>query len=366
MWVFALTSDIIPNALVAGRIVGVLFGYMTLLGVWKISRYLGTTQIAVLSSLLFITIPLFSFYDRQALMESAIGAVGIWGCYLTLRIIKNANISTYIMLGLLYGLGFLIKLNALIFIVPSFILITTSTYIKNNRVLRVVIGLCIFILTFYITSWPLLFQNEFWRTLSTNNLFTLTSKELSSLPIQLWATSFRNSLEIIFFHVTPFVLLATILFVIDTFRNKHYKYLPLIIWFLLTICIIVLIARNVTERYLVSFLPPLVIFASIQLIQMYRNLKNSLFIVLTVLAAAALTIIQITSPVFYHKTLSAFTRFSFNEYFSGFPSGYGVPEAVSMLQRYSAGKNIYVTFGVHTGNPENGVMVALRRNTFNK
>ena len=89
MWLFGISMHIFSDPFFAGRFISVIFGFLTLLGIYKLGKKYFTQNIATASALLYIFIPLFSFYDRQALMEAAVGAVGVWTIWFALLFWKK-------------------------------------------------------------------------------------------------------------------------------------------------------------------------------------------------------------------------------------------------------------------------------------
>ncbi|MEM4230696.1 MAG: glycosyltransferase family 39 protein, partial [Candidatus Pacearchaeota archaeon] len=109
MWLFGISETIFIDPLFAGRIISVFTGAFTLLGLYLITKILFNKKAAVISALLYIFVPIFMFFDRQALMESAIAAVGVISCYFLVRTADtNAQKYSY-WLGIILGIGFFIK-----------------------------------------------------------------------------------------------------------------------------------------------------------------------------------------------------------------------------------------------------------------
>src|SRR3990172_6767426 len=123
MWLFGILETIIPDPLFAGRFVSVLFGLITFFGIYILAKDIFNRKIAVFSAFLYMIIPLFVFYDRQALMESGVSAVSIWAVYFLIKFIKNNLRNDAILLGIALGLGFFIKTNFLIFIASAVFLL---------------------------------------------------------------------------------------------------------------------------------------------------------------------------------------------------------------------------------------------------
>jgi 4-amino-4-deoxy-L-arabinose transferase-like glycosyltransferase len=82
IWFFGIFVHFINDPLFAGRFVSILFGVITLVGIFFLSRFLFGKRTAYVTSLLYIVTPLIFFYNRQSLMESGVAASGVWSTYL--------------------------------------------------------------------------------------------------------------------------------------------------------------------------------------------------------------------------------------------------------------------------------------------
>src|SRR6185503_16469312 len=109
MWIFDIFEDIFSDPLFAGRVVSVFTGLAGMLGIFYLTKKLFNKNIAYLAASLSIVTPLLSFYDRQALMESAIGAVGVWEVYFAVAFLQKPTRKYAIFVGILAGLGEFVK-----------------------------------------------------------------------------------------------------------------------------------------------------------------------------------------------------------------------------------------------------------------
>src|SRR5258708_29118355 len=116
MWFFGMFESALPDPLFSGRLVSVIAGSITFVGIYVIGKRFFTSTTAYLASALYIVIPLFSFYDRQALMESAVAAVGVWSVYYSLLMFLSLERKYAIILGSIFGIGFFIKSSTLLFV----------------------------------------------------------------------------------------------------------------------------------------------------------------------------------------------------------------------------------------------------------
>lgn len=366
MWIFALAQKVIPDPLLAGRFVSVMFGYITLLGIYKIGIKIFNKHITILASLLYIFIPIFSFYDRQALMESAVSSIGVWACYLSYKIFNSKHSVKYILsLGILLGIGFFIKSSAGIFYICIVILFLFALWKQSFVFIKQkTVAILLTFLISQIVLVPLYSQGEFWNNLSSNSRYTLTISELLKLPIQSWFLTTKGMFEIMFWYLTPIVFLEVVIGVFLLVKNKTYKYFSL--WLLVGLVILIIITRNISQRYIVSFLP-LAVFPAAYLLFLLKDKKKKLFMALYVVTLAVpifITTLQVTLPIDYFLTMSKLTTMSqIGEYVSDWPSGYGINEVRQLMSKYSQENKITIGVRADSGNPEDAIFTYYNAST---
>jgi 4-amino-4-deoxy-L-arabinose transferase-like glycosyltransferase len=343
IWIFGISEIFFKDPLFAGRIISVVSGIICLLGIFITTRKLFDQKTAYLASVLYILIPIFLFFDRQALMETSIAAVGIWSFYFLDKYIHESNFKNAIYLGIVLAIGVWIKNNALLFSIPLLTIILLylkkypqKAYTTLNHLLFA------FIFSIIILS-PLLFQPAFWNTFHLNSRYTLGLNELIKFPIQLWLKNLLGVLDISFFFLTPLVLLSSIWGFIK-YKKSH---LYLILWLLIPLTQIVFTTRTLNFRYPESFLVPFIIFAAAAI---PKKIQHFILILLIPLVISA---IQLVNPPKYFHILSSMSAYSYiNDYITGDLTGYLVNNIVKYIKKLDTSVPISITFAVNSGNFE--------------
>jgi hypothetical protein len=129
--------------------------------------------------------------------------------------------------------------------------------------------------------------------------------------------------------------------------------------------IITFLARIPTDRYLVSFLPFLVIPASYFMFLIFtKNKVFGVFLTLIILIISfCLTVFQVEDPANYLLEAQKLTYFGNSAYLHEFTSGYGVDETVSYLKNLSKQNKIMVTIAENTGNPESAIIIYFNKSS---
>lgn len=355
MWMFAAFEGFISDPLIAGRLVSVIAGAFTLVGLYKLGKEVFNEKTAVLSGLFYIFIPIFSFFDRQALMESAVSATEIWIIYLFIKLFKESSAKNAVYLGLAIGISFFIKSTVLLLLVSISVVLIFAFLRKvrpeNKTFLRdILTALGVSLITLII----LFLQPQFWQTLSLNGRYSFGILELLRFPLSSWTYNISAFIQIAFWHLTPLIFVSILVGIFLILKSKENKQ-KLIVWIFLTqIFFFLLFAKGVVPRYAVPMLPLSIIFVAF-FIDFYKKWKRVLVSVLIIVPIFFL-FLQIFEPLEYFNKLSLLTPYSQKgEYVTQSTAGYAVTDAVSYIQNSFAPAAI-VASRLDTGNPENALL----------
>lgn len=357
MWVFGASQGIFGDQLFAGRIVSVLFGLCTLGGIYILSKQYYSKKVAVVASLFYISIPIFSFYDRMALMESAVAACGVWALYLSLRLLGTEKERYAYLLGIVLAVGFFIKSNALLFLVMvSVVLIYSLLHSKKgNKLLKyfVIISGVIFLILL-----PLFLQPLYWQTLPMNSRYALTFSELFHFPLINLVKNVVGNVEVlsVFFSLPVFIL--SIAGVWMSCKEGGFKRV-LVLFFLGIFILQSILTRSTSQRYIVSYLPLLCLFSSYAVFQLFEKRRPVFVAVIAgcLLYSFALTTFQTLYPADFIMMTKSISKYAETAALEGQNSGYGIKQAVQSVDGLSNGRVIFVSTALNTGNPEDALGV---------
>jgi len=360
MWVFGIFETFFPDPLFAGRFVSIVAGFATLVGLYRLAEEFFDSKVAKTASLLYIAIPIFSFFDRQALMESAVAAAGVWSCYFFIRLHKTPSKQFAVLLGITLGLSFFIKSSGLIFI-ASYLLLTI--FLKQKSKIYLFLTIYFILAVNYI----ILRQPLFWQTLSTNDRYSLTIAELLRFPFTHWFGALLQSIELAFWFLTPVVFCLATLGIVIVLRGSDRWKKTIAAWFLINIALVILVARDLSPRYIVSFLAPVTLFCVVGVKFFVKKYSLNLFLVYGIVLVVPffITVIQIFSPLKYFSVASSVTSLSQkNEYVTEWPSGYGIPEVINFLNSRAKDGAILAGVRIDAGNPENAIFTYFNSSRF--
>ncbi len=358
IWVFGVFEMVFTDPLFAGRVVSVLTGFLTFLGIYFLGKEFFNKKIALVAAFFYVIIPIFSFFDRQALMESAISCISVWSCYLFLQLQQKQTTKLSLLLGVVLGIGFLIKTSSVVFISTVLLLSFFHVFSTPKGREKQLKNIFFFSLVVLVINTILYTQDIFWETLHTNDRYSLTIEELSHFPLSHWLQNMKDVLEISFFYITPIIFLLGCAGIILLLTSPKKRIKLVVSWFLVNLIVIVVFTRNFNPRYIVSFLPLITLFSSCMVYAIWEKQKFIVLLLCVVCSGIAfwLTTLQIFFPLSYFSTFAQVTRFSQkSEYVTDWPSGYGINETREILDKLAQQAPLYVGVRPDSGNPESAI-----------
>jgi 4-amino-4-deoxy-L-arabinose transferase-like glycosyltransferase len=115
MWVAMLPLKFIQDPLEATRLVSVVSGWFTVIGLWYAGFLLKDKRTGFLAAGLAVLTPFLFFYDRFATVESMLTAFGVWIFCGGILLAKTKRLDVALLLGMVVGLGLLVKSPAEIY-----------------------------------------------------------------------------------------------------------------------------------------------------------------------------------------------------------------------------------------------------------
>ena len=112
VWLMLPALKWISDPLMAGRLVSVFSGSLSLVGLIALSWRLFGEKISLLTRFIYIISPFFLLYDRLALYDSLTTALMVWALFLTILMADLLRLDIALLLGMAIGTGFLTKSSA--------------------------------------------------------------------------------------------------------------------------------------------------------------------------------------------------------------------------------------------------------------
>jgi hypothetical protein len=149
IWLGALVSPWAGDLVRANRLVSVAIGLATLLATFALARRLYGERVAFVAGLFYVLCPFTLFYDRMALTEAGLSALGALVLLLALRLAEEGRAWDAVLTGLALTLAVLVKaIGVLLIPVPLVALVVLGRLRERAGTLAYAAGLP-------LTAWAL-------------------------------------------------------------------------------------------------------------------------------------------------------------------------------------------------------------------
>ncbi len=348
------------NALLAGRLFPVTAGFISLAGVITIGRYLFGAPTALIAGFLYVITPYFLFYDRIALVDSAVNASTLWIFLLSIVLARTRRLDVALILGLVSGLALLAKSSirlyvglgafAVIFILFPDPIHTVSAYFQSlkklfsrsaENVSKFQESVSFYFLYIIVVVLAVVMYNV--QRLSPflhyveekNKTFILTKQELLSDPFNYFSHNIVNLPYYIFTETGYIVAALGVIGLFFMYRKYKTEALYFTLWIGTAMLSISLVARVLFPRYVLSLGGLLIIPAAYLIAHMRTNTHR-----LITLALVLLSVAYFNYTIMFDYAKIPFPQVDRGQYLEGWPAGWGAKEI--MLYSREVSKSIPV------------------------
>jgi 4-amino-4-deoxy-L-arabinose transferase-like glycosyltransferase len=267
MWIVIPFLKFISDPLVAGRVVSVIFGLGTTVGVFVLSYIMfNSRKVSLFASLLYALSPFAVFFDRMALVDSMLSFFGVWSLTLAILSIKYQRLDAALLAGFALGGGLLTKSPALFFILllPS-ILLFAPLKKKSERLVTILKSIALLAVSAAIGYgfYNILRLGENFHMIAIRNLdYVFPINHFFESPTDPMFGNIEMAVGWLFSMAPLSLIVLAVVGAVINFPKKYREVLVLIAWFMIPLAIEAEYSRAFTARYIFFTLPPLVVLAS--------------------------------------------------------------------------------------------------------
>jgi hypothetical protein len=355
-FLYAYVGGQTQDLLLGARYVTVATGFVTLLGLFYFVFITFGRRPALFTALFYILSPFTLFFDRMALMDSAVSAVAIWSLVLTACLLKKTGWIYALGLGVVMGIGLWIKASDFFYILLPLVSYGVYYFLRGDSDFKhgEKIGTALFIAL--VIFEPLFSNSLYMEHLDLMKQYTYPVYSVFFFPVGVWLGNLGNAITWLFFYLTPplFLLGAATLFL---YRKQKKLYLTGM-WLVVPFVYEILYAKLFTSRHVLLLTVPLFIFAGYGMWKLLQKQRVAGIMVLFILVGWCLfyDLRLITSVRTFPDMFVGSAMGDISQYISGASSGYGVQEAISYLRQAAASRDIIVMIRNDHGNPEDAVV----------
>jgi hypothetical protein len=280
MWSVIPFLRLFSDPLFAGRLVSVLTGLGSIVGVFVLTSILFKKQkVSLIATLFYAISPYSVFFDRMALVDSMLTFFGIWTLTFAVVTVKKIRLDTAMIAGFFLGGAFLTKSPAVFFalLVPFTLILHKWPKNTRNKFLNLSVFVFLFSFTYaigYGMRSIMRLGSSFHMLKIRNYDYVYGYSHILTNPFD----PFLNNIKQIFGYHLILGTGLVFLFVLFGIWFNHKKYRREIIlltsWWLLPILAIAEYSRVVTARYVLFSLPYLFVLAALSFANIREGIRN--------------------------------------------------------------------------------------------
>ncbi len=350
VWLDMIFMRFISDPLLAGRLVSVVSGFVSLLGLYLLtSELFNNKKIGLFASFLYLIFPFALVYDRMALYDSIVAASAIWALYLEILLVRKLRLDLAIILGMVIGFGVLTKTSAFFFIYLLPFSILLFNFKEKNIVEKIIkwIFLSSVSVVLAYAIYSILRLSPFYHIINDKNaIFVYTFREWLEHPTRFLIGNLRGQFDWL---ITYFTIPGIILVLMPFFSRKFiFEKLLMIIWFAAPFFALALFGRVLYPRFIFFMTMPLLVLAAYGLFDLCIRVRGYYLKGLVILVFVFL---MLKSDYFIISNISyaPIPYADLEQYINGWPAGGGTKEIIAYLEKQAMNEKIYVasegTFG---------------------
>ena len=354
IWLMLPALKWITDPLVAGRLVSVFSGGLTLTGLIAVSWKLFGEKVSWITGFLYIISPFFLLYDRLALYDSLTTALMVWAVFLTVLMAESLRFDIALLLGMVIGAGFLTKSSAqfaLILLPTTLLLFDWKVKERGKRLMKLFgLGIVVTLLSKGIELILRLAPLSHMIGLK-NHAFIVTNQEFIAHPFERLAGNMGGLWSWIQSYVTYPLMGLFIIGIIYGLKKYRSKTAFLSLWFLVPFLALASFGKVLYPRYLLFMIAPLlpIIALGISKISQWVSCRH-LFICLFVYLSILLYPLYFSYTIIFNPLNSPLPKVDRFQFLDDWPSGYGINEVVDFIKLKAKDDKIFVgtegTFGL--------------------
>ncbi|MEK9146637.1 MAG: glycosyltransferase family 39 protein [Patescibacteria group bacterium] len=355
IWLAAIFQKFISDPLIATRLVSVMSGLGSIIGIFLLAKTLFGEKVAKTAMVLYIILPFTLLYDRLALFDSLLTMLGIYSVLFTVKLVTVPKLENSFLLGVSTGFAMITKSsgNFFLYLIPASALLQ-GTWSKLKFNLKEIFRWAGYVLL------AVAIANIIYNSLRLSPLFYIIARknlgfirpvaEVIIDPFSLFIPNFTTLTGWLIVWIGPVLFIIFILATIRGILQKNFKVIYLAIVTLAPFGAETVFNKVLYPRFMLFYFPYVIILIAYGSLDLLEKLKINKKL-LTLLFILVLIYPTINSFWLIAKPTNAKIPSSdAGQYLNDWPAGYGVAEIVSFLKNQPTDVDIYIgtegTFGL--------------------
>ncbi len=349
-WLVMASVRLFQDPLFAGRMVSVIGGFISLIGLVLLSRELfKNVSIGLFAAALYVISPFTLMYDRLALYDTWVATFSIWNLYLAVLLVKRLRLDIALIFGMMLGVGMLNKTSAFLSLYMLPVTLLLFDWKRPQLIKRFILwlgyGLVAAILSQIIYS--VLRLSPFFYIISQKDvLFVYPLKEWLIHPFNFFQGNIHGLFDWLKGYMT-WPLLATAWAAILIPKKYMREKLLLIGWWLAPFIALSLFGRILYPRFILFMTMPLLILSAYTIVWLLTFIRKSSIFFLLILCICGSSI-YISTRILIDIKSAPILKADRGQLVDDWPSGWGTNEVVAFLKNQQQPIAVYTegTFGL--------------------
>ncbi len=332
-WIMMVFLKVIRDPLLAGRLVSVVSGFVTMAGLGLLTFALfRSAKLGFVVCTLYILSPFALMYDRLALYDSLVAAFSVWSLYGGVLLVRLLRLDIALLLGMVLGAGMLNKSSGFMSLYFLPVTLVLFDWRKKERIMRFLRWLGLVLVAAIISQllYSVLRLSPLLHMVKQKDaVFVYPFHEWLKHPFNYFVGNIQGQFDWLIRYMTiPIALLSFIPAV--TFWKHTREKLLLYAWWAAPFLVLALFARVLYPRFILFMVMPLYVLASIPYLWIMERLGHRLW-------KAVLLFLIIFPSVFADFYIIADPRYAplpFSDkvqLVDDWPSGWGIREVNAYL-----------------------------------
>jgi 4-amino-4-deoxy-L-arabinose transferase-like glycosyltransferase len=265
IWLTMFYIQFIGTPLLAGRLVSVTAGLLTMLGVWFLTfRLFNNRSLSYIAAAVFIFSPFAELINRLGNFDSTVGMFYIWSLFFTVLLVQTVRLDVAYTLGLSLAGGILTKSSAFfsLYLLPvAFILFDFTNHHYRRRFITLLILFGVAVLLAYSLYSLLQLSPYYERIAWFNGSFVYPKREWLHLDTGFRLALFRDNLFVLSDYFVYYITLPFLAFIPLAlwFGRQHMRVLLLLLAYsFLPLLALAVFGRGIGSRWIYPFTLPLI------------------------------------------------------------------------------------------------------------
>lgn len=350
IWFVMITMRFVSDPLLAARLVSVIAGFFTVIGLFFLGKEVFHRRwIGLVSSMLYVIFPMGLVYDRMALYDSLVGAFAVWSLFFAVLLARSLRLDVALFMGLVVGGGVLTKTSGFfnIYLLP--LLFFLFDWKKQDRFIRFarLVGLLVLVTGLTYGYYSILRLSPFFYIISEKNaLFVYTLHDWLDHPLNFFIGNLKGVWD--WFHT--YITWSGVFLVIGSFfvdKKVWREKAMLFLWFLIPFLALALFGKTLYPRFILFMMLSLIPLIAFSLHHICRIKKR--IVVFSCLFILAFLPLRIDYFILTDFANAPIPESDLGQYINNWPAGGGAKELVAFLKDKAAYGKIFVasegTFG---------------------